>query len=360
MAEGADKTRVLAFLREGRGVISTDRPGHGAPGPEHTAEDVDRIRGKQHTRLLIARLAIPLLLLALMAFFQTKNDQFLTGDNLRSVLEFAALPAIVACGLTLVLILNQFDLSIQAVAGFATTGTAAFVVNEGMPVIVAMIVVLLLAAAVGAFNGMLVAYVGVSALVVTIAVGSFLNGSEFAISDSKPIPGIPASFTEFARGTIFTVPNLVIVALAVAIVLWVLVDKTAFGREMRAIGNNPDAARFAGVNVRRIILIGFVLSAVLAAFAGFLYTGRQGVVYPLTGMTLLLQSFAACFLGAAMFRIGEFNIPGTIVGVLLAAVVQNGLLLANVADYATYFFQAAILVAAVVFARFVAGARATE
>jgi ribose transport system permease protein len=93
----------------------------------------------------------------------------------------------------------------------------------------------------------------------------------------------------------------------------------------------------------------------MAALAGILYTGRQGNVYPLTGLSILLQSFAACFIGAAMFRLGEFNIPGTIVGALLASVVSNGLLLANVANYATYFFQGGILIVAILFARVVAG-----
>jgi ribose transport system permease protein len=124
---------------------------------------------------------------------------------------------------------------------------------------------------------------------------------------------------------------------------------------MRAVGENPEAARFAGVDVRRTIVLGFVTVAVTATIAGTLYTGFQANVYPLSGLTILLQSFAACFIGATMFRVGEFNIPGTIVGALLASVVSNGLLLANVANYSTYFFQGGILIAAVLFARVFAG-----
>lgn len=330
-----------------------DLPEAGAADPK------DRLRGQQR-RVRLAQAAIPGVVVLLMIAFQAKNSAFLTGDNIQTILESAALPAVVACGLTVVLILGQFDLSIQAMAGLATTATAVYLVNHGLPLGVTFVLVLVIAMVVGLFNGVLVAYLGANALVVTIAVGSLLNGSEFALSNSKPTPGIPSSFTEFARSDIASVPTMVVIALLVAVVLWFFLDRTATGREMRAIGGNVDAARFSGINVKRLTCIGFMVTAVVAALAGFLYTGRQGVVYPMTGLQVLLQSFAACFLGAAMFRVGEFNIPGTVVGVLMAEIVINGLLLADVADYATYFFQGAILVAAIVFARFVAGGRAEE
>lgn len=325
------------------------RPPVGAPADDALA------RRSIKRRARMAQVAIPLVLIALMVIFQLKNDQFLSGGNLETILESAALPAIVACGLTIVLILGQFDLSFQAVAGLATTTTAALLVMSGVPVLVALLIVIAMGVFIGVVNGVLVARFGLAALVVTIAVGSLLNGTEFAITGSKPVAGIPVGFTEFARSKVIGIPALVLIAALVGLVLWYVVDKTPFGREVRAVGSNIDAARFAGVNVVRVTIIGFVIVAVCAAFAGFLYTGRQGVIYPLTGLQLLLPSFAACFLGASMFRIGQFNIPGTIIGVLMAQVVINGLLLAGVADYATYFFQGFILIAAILFARFVSG-----
>jgi len=320
----------------------------------------DAVGGRDALRRRLGAIGVPLILLALVLIFQAINDAFLSGDNIRTIFESAALPTVVACGLTVVLVLGQFDLSIQAVAGLGTTAVAVLMAKHGLSVAPAIALVVLGGALVGLVNGVLVAYARLAALVVTIGMASLLNGAEFALTGSQAIStGIPPGFIEFARSEVGPIPTLVIVAAGAALVIWLLLDRTALGREMRAVGANADAARFAGVNVERMIVIGFVVAAVAAAVAGLLYAGRQGNVYPLTGMSILLQSFAACFIGAAMFRVGQFNIPGTIVGSLLAAVVSNGLLLANVANYATYFFQGGILIAAILFAR-VVGGRAQE
>lgn len=299
---------------------------------------------------------VPVILLILVAVFQSVNSQFLSVDNLRTILETAALPAVVACGLTVILAMNQFDLSVQAIAGLATTVFAVLMAKVNLTLGSAILVMLLIGLAIGLITGWLIAYRGLSALVVTVGLASILNGGEFAATDSQSIStGISPGFIDFVRSTYLGVPTLVYVAAIVALALWVLIDKTALGREFRAVGANPEAARFAGVNVRRTILTGFVVSGLVCTIAGMFYTGRQGIAYPLTGLAVLLPAFAACFIGAAMFRIGEFNIPGTVVGSVLAAVVSNGLLLANIGGYASYFFQGGILIAAVLFARIVAG-----
>lgn len=309
--------------------------------------------GRLRTR--IGPFGVPIALVILIIFFQTENSSFLTGENIKAIFETAALPAIAACGLTVVLVLNEFDLSFQAVAGFATIAFAVLTAKDGWALVPAIAAVLAIGAFIGMLNGGLVAYARLAALVVTIGMGSLLNGGEFTISKSETLSGYTPGFVSFCRGAVGPVPNLAIAALVAAAIIWLLLERTPLGREMRAVGSNPEAARFAGVDVRRTVLIGFVVTATAATAAGILYAGHQGTAYPLSGLTILLQSFAACFIGAAMFRIGEFNIPGTIVGSVLAAVVSNGLLLANVAGYATYFFQGGILIAAVLFARIIGG-----
>lgn len=310
----------------------------------------DRLRRR------LAPFAVPIALLILIAIFQSKNSQFLSIDNIKVIIQGAAMPAIVAAGLTVVLTLGEFDLSIQAIAGFATMTFAVLMAKNGVPLVPAMVITLAIGAVIGLINGFLVAYLKLAALVVTIGMASLLNGAEFAVTNSKSIStGISTSFTTFTRSYVGPIPTLTIIAIGVALVIWVLLDRTAIGREMRAIGTNPEAARFAGVNVRLVVVIGFATTALASAIAGILFTGFQGNVYPLSGLNVLLQSFAACFIGATMFRVGEFNVPGSMIGALLAAVVSNGLLLANVASYATYFFQGGILIAAVLFARVLAG-----
>lgn len=302
---------------------------------------------------------VPLIMIVLIAVFQSLNSRFLSGDNISTILESAALPAMVACALTIILTLGEFDLSVQAVAGFATTTFAAFMANLDLTLVSAMVLMLLAGIAIGLITGWMIAFRGLNALVVTIGVASLLNGGEFAVSDSKSIStGIDPGFVDFVRSSPAGIPMLVLIMPIVAIALWILLDRTALGREMRAVGANREAARFAGINVQRTILIGFVVTAAVCTIAGMLYTGRQGQAYPLTGLAVLLPSFAACFIGAAMFRIGEFNIPGTVVGAVLASIVSNGLLLADVGGYTSYFFQGGILILAVAFARIVAGGEA--
>lgn len=307
-------------------------------------------------RQRLGAFGVPIILVALVLIFQAQNSHFLSGGNIKTIFESAALPTIVACGLTVVLVIGQFDLSVQAIAGFGTTLVAVMMANHGFALIPALLMVTLLGAAIGLVNGVLVAYARLAALVVTIGVASLLNGTEFATSHSQAVSsGISGGFVSFAQSSAGPVPTLLVVAAVAAVVIWLLLERTALGREMHAVGTNTDAARFAGVRVERTILIAFVVSALAAVIAGELYAGHQGIVYPLEGLQILLPAYAACFIGAAMFRVGEFNIPGTIVGSILAAVVTNGLLLANVASYATYFFQGGILIAAILFGRLVAG-----
>jgi ribose transport system permease protein len=320
------------------------------------AEPVQVVGSGLELRRRLGPWGVPAILVVLAIVFQVVNDRFLTVENLKTILESAALPAVVACGLTVILAMNQFDLSVQAVAGFGTTTFAVLMANANLTLPSALILMLLIGLGIGVVTGWLIAYRGLSALVVTVGLASVLNGGEFAVSGSQSIStGISPGFVSFVRNTYLGVPTLVYVAAVIALLLWVTMDRTALGREFRAVGSNPEAARFAGVNVKRTILLGFVLTAVVCTVAGMFYTGRQGIAYPLTGLAVLLPAFAACFIGAAMFKVGEFNIPGTVVGSILAAVVSNGLLLANIGGYASYFFQGGILIAAVLFARIVAG-----
>lgn len=335
-----------------------------APSPEGPGEDraratTEAVGGPRDAvgaspRQRLGPFGVPAITLVIIAIFAFLSDDFLQSANLQDILRQSALSLIVAVGLTVPLIMGDFDLSIAAVAGFATTVVSVLIAREEMPLLVGCLLLLLIGLGVGLFNGILVAWIGMSALVVTIAVGSVLNGLEFAIAGSQQISsGFPPGFVSFARSMIGPIPTLFAIALGVAALVWVLLERTALGRDMRAIGGNAEASRLAGINVRRVRLLGFMLCSGLATAAGVLYAGQQAVAYPLTGLNVLLPSFAAVFIGAAAFKIGEFNIPGTVIGILIASIINNGLLLIDVASWAVYIFQGAILLVALLFARIV-------
>jgi ribose transport system permease protein len=325
-----------------------------------TASTLNRLRApSDKTRRTVleifAPLGVPIMTLGMIIFFSLATTGFLTVGNITDVFANSALPVIVAVGLTIPLVMGEFDLSIAALAGFATILYAQLVVKEDIDPAVAIVVTLVASVVAGTFNGLMVAYVGLPALVATIAMSSFLVGMQFYVSGSVQIyGGFPETLVAFCRSNIGPVPTLVIVAAILVIGAWALLEKSIFGRHVKAVGGNAEAARLAGVDVQRTRAFGFILCALTASIAGILFANKQAVAYPLAGLDVLLPSFTAAFIGAATFRFGEFNIFGTVVGVLVTQIAANGLILLGVPNYTTYVFQGVILLVALIFARIVA------
>jgi ribose transport system permease protein len=325
-------------------------------GPSHgTAARAPNSQRRDWLQRRLGPLGVPAITVIIIAVFALLSPDFLKSGNFQAILSQCALPLIVAVGLTIPVVMGDFDLSIAAVSSFGTTVVAVMIARNDVPLVVGCALIVLIGIGVGIFNGVLVSVVGLSALVVTIAVGSVLNGLEFAIAGPVQIgSGFPEGFVNFARGQIGPIPTLFVLAIAIAVVVWVLLERTATGRNIRGIGGNMEAVRIAGVNVTRTRILGFVICSGLAAVSGVLYAGQQAVAYPLSGLNVLLPSFAAVFIGAAAFKLGEFNIPGTVIGILSASIINNGLLLLSVPSWAVYVFQGAILLIALLFARAVA------
>lgn len=312
----------------------------------------------QGWQIRVGQIGVPIITLALIVVFSVSAPQFLAGNNIKTIFLDAALPCIVAVGLTVCLAMGEFDLSLNGVAGLATVLVAVLVSRDHVGTVPAIIAGIAVGLVVGVINGMLVGYLGVAALIVTIAINSVLDGGQFIVSKSQQIfGGFPPGFVNFTRGQVGPVPNLVIVAAVLSFGVWLLLEHTTLGRHLRAVGGNVEAARIAGVNVGRTKIAGFVISAMFAAVAGTLFAGQQTAAYPLSGLDVLLPSFAACFIGAATFKVGEFNVPGTVVGVLIAEITSDGLLLIGVPSYASYIIQGVILLIALTFARLVSRGR---
>jgi ribose transport system permease protein len=290
--------------------------------------------------------------LTVVAFSLARPNTFPTIDNLKSILETAAPAAIVALGLTVPLVMKDFDLSFGSMIGLS--GGAAIVMmsqhHAGWGVAIA--VALGLGVAAGVVNGFLVAYLGGSSFIITLAMGTVLTGVEFAFTGQATIfSGASHGFTSIAQGSFLGFSNMVWIALAVAVLLWVLLDLTETGRYMYAIGGNPEAARLSGLANSRLRMVGFVLVALSGAVVGLLLTSNSGSYTPNFGTSYLLPAYAGAFLGAAVFRLGEFNIPGTVLGVVFLGVIQTGLTMLSLQTYIINLVQGAILVTAVLLSR---------
>jgi len=289
------------------------------------------------------------LALMIFAFSVLSPDAFPTFNNFINVLNQASLAMIISGGLTLALVIGEMDLSIGYAASLHGVLVTGLIVHSGLPIPVALAVVIALGAVVGAVNGLIVTKLRVNSVIATLGVGTILVGFAFAYSSGVPIvAGVPEAFLQLALGRwLFGIPNPIIVMALVVLVLWVLVERTAIGQEIQAVGGNQAAARLAGISVDRVKILAFVISGMCAALTGALLASRLGSGTTSAADSYLLTAFAAVFLGSATLRDGEFHVLGTLVGTLIIVFGFNGLNIFGAPTFSQYVFQGATLIIAV-------------
>jgi ribose transport system permease protein len=306
---------------------------------------------------LIAQFGILGTLVVCIIFFSIQDDRFASVATLRTTLGIGAPLLIVALGLTVVLVMGDFDLSVSGMLSASGALVVVLIVNEDWPWGWAVLLGLVLAGLFGLLNGLLVAYVGTPSFITTLATGVVLAGVEYGLTDGRFVTGtgfMAESYRDLGVGqpdpwTGLTSP--VWIAAALALVLWLLLAKTETGRYMYAIGGNPEAARLSGIATRRLRAAGFVLVALCATVGAVVTTARTASSVPNAGATLLLPAFAAAFLGAAMSRRNQFNVWGTVLGVVFLQVVQTGLTFMGYDQDVQNIAQGVILVAAMLISR---------
>ena len=299
---------------------------------------------------VFARYATIIGLFAMIAAFSVLSpDAFPTFNNFVNVLNQTSLAMIVAGGLTLAVIVGELDLSVGYAASLHGVLVTGLIVQSKLPVPIAIAVVLALGALIGVVNGLIVTKLRVNSVIATLGVGTILVGLSFAYSAGAPIAaGVPDEFLDLALARwLFGIPNPIVVMALVLVALWALVERTALGQEIQAVGGNPAAARLAGIDVDRIKIIGFVVSGLCAALTGVLLASRLGSGTTSAADSYLLSAFAAVFLGSATLRDGEFYVLGTFVGALIIAFGFNGLNIFGAPTFSQYVFQGAILIVAV-------------
>ena len=289
----------------------------------------------------------------ILLFFALKlPDTFLTARNLINISQQLSMLAVVAATMTIVMVMNDFDLSVGSMASLSGI-VAAMLFTAGYPVWVGLSVALLVGVFGGLFNGFLVSVVGILPFVATLGTLTVFSGLAFLLSDGKTIFGrdIPSSFSGFARAGIeigdVKVPMLTITAGLVIFICWAILEHTNFGRRLYAIGGNKEASYLAGIKVVRLRLIAFSLTGLGAAGAGLMYAARVASANPTQGSGLMLDAIAAVFLGMTMSRRGEPKVVYTLVGVLILRVLDNGMTQLKVDSYVREIFVGLIVLAAV-------------
>lgn len=273
-------------------------------------------------------------LLLLCVFLSFATESFMTTRNLLNIMDQITVLGIMAVGMTFVILIGGIDLAVGSVLALAMMVLGYLANIVGIPVPLAILGALIVAAASGAVSGLLITAFNVPAFISTLAMMSVARGLANMITDGQQIVGFPAwfsmlAFTRYGGFLTLTVAVMLIVFSAG----WVFLRYTSGGRSLYAIGGNPEVARLAGINVKLMTVGVYLVSGLLAGLAGIVLAMRLDAVQPTAGFTYELDTIAAVVIGGTSLSGGQGGIVGTIIGVLIIGVLRNGLNLLGVSPF---------------------------
>ncbi len=297
----------------------------------------------------IREIGLVVVLAIIVAFVGVQAPRFLTLGNFESILQSVSITAIVAVGETLVILTRNVDLSVGSIVGFSAFASANLLAQHtGMSLILVFLFGSLVGCVLGAVNGVLVAYARIPAIVVTLATLNIYRGLDFAIAGGNEVSAfqVPSSFLNIAAARILSIPVLVIVAGVIALIAGYLLRYSRQGRQIYAIGSNPDAAQVVGIQKERLVFLAFVSSGTLAGFAGVLWASYFATINSGAATGLELLVIAAVVVGGVNIFGGSGSILGAMLGTVVLGTIQNALGILRIDQFwIQAVYGAAILIA---------------
>ncbi len=283
------------------------------------------------------------------------SNYFLSKENSIIVLRQVSINGILAVGMTYVILIAGVDLSVGSVMALAGIIAARFVTNASNlaigdlshPILVPVVTVIGIGAICGLINGFIIAKFRLQAFIVTMGMLSAARGATLLTTGGNPVSSLDSTFRAIGNGRIFSIPIPVIIFISVFIAAWVLLNKTIFGRHVYAVGGNEKSARTSGINVTRVKVIVYTLCGVLSGIAGLILTARTGSAQTNAGASYELDAIAAVVIGGTSMLGGIGTLMGTLFGVLIIGVMNNGLDLLGVQSYYQQIIKGILIVAAV-------------
>ncbi len=260
------------------------------------------------------------------------SNRFLTVSNTVNVLRQSTINGIIAVGMTMVILTAGIDLSVGSILGLTAVVTADLL-QRGWPVGLAVGAGLALGAAMGLINGLLITRGRIPPFIATLGMMTLARGLALTYTQGRPITGLPDGFRFLGTGFVGPVPMPIVIAALVFVVGYLLLTRTRVGEYIYALGNNETAARFSGIPTRRYITLVYVVSGLLSALAGMILVARLDSAQPIVGQGYEFDAIAAVVVGGTSFAGGEGGLGGTLLGVLIIAVLNNGLNLLNVSSF---------------------------
>jgi ribose transport system permease protein len=289
-------------------------------------------------------------LLILMALVSLASPNFLSVDNLLNILRQTSINAIIAMGMTFVILTAGIDLSVGSILALAGAICATMIAAD-MPLIFALVTTVMIGAALGATGGAVVSFFGVQPFIATLVAMTMIRGATLVYSGGRPIStgdfDVAEAFFQWGGGYIVGIPVPVIIAFVVFVLCWFVLNHTKMGRYVYAIGGNEQVARLAGINVSRVKVGVYAISGALAAIAGIILTARLESAQPTAGLAYELDAIAAVVLGGTSLMGGRGRISGTLIGALIIGVLNNALNIMDVSSYYQMIAKGAVILLAV-------------
>jgi ribose transport system permease protein len=314
--------------------------------PEPVAEAAVKQRNQFDFAWWWDRVGILMVLILLVVLMSIFAPNFNRVDNLLNIARSISVNAILAAGLTFVILTGGIDLSVGSIV--AVSGVVAVIAAiAGVPAPVAVVIGMAVGGACGLVNGVLTAYLALAPFIVTLGTMTFLRGLAYTITNGQPIVSSDLNFKDLGNGYLLGIPVPVIAMVAVFLVAWFVLERTRYGRHVYAVGGNAQAARLAGVQVNRIILSVYVVAGICAGLAGVIFAARVISAQPTAGTGYELDAIAAVVLGGTSLVGGRGRIVGTLIGAVILGVLTTGLILLNVQFFSQLLIKGVVIILAV-------------
>jgi erythritol transport system permease protein len=312
--------------------------------------------------LLLLRARAILVLVVLLILFSVMAPEFLTANNLSILAKHVSISAILAIGMTFVVLTGGIDLSVGSIAGLGGMA-AGYMLTQGiafggavhfLPVIVIVLVTVCVCMLVGALNGWLVAKAGVAAFIATLGMLYIARGAALLISNGKTFPNLAGhaergntGFPAIGQSFFLGLPAPVWMMILLFAFAWVVAAKTPFGRHVYAVGGNERAARLAGIRVSRVKLITYLFSSLCAGLVGLIIASQLEAAHPATGESFELNAIAAVVLGGTSLMGGRGSVTGSLIGAFVIGVLADGLVMLGVSEFWQIVIKGVVIVLAV-------------
>ena len=301
------------------------------------------------TRFREAGISVFILLLAFLV--SLRAPAFLTVENFKDILLNISILSIVALAQTMVIITHGIDLSVSSMIGLVAM-MVAFTVKQTpeFPVVGAVLLGIALGAVLGSCNGLIISYGKVPPIIATLGALSIYRGMVFYYSGGTWINSfeLPQAFKQISKGTPLGLPNMVIIAIVFAVIVYFFLNHARTGRDIYAVGSNPDAAQVAGIRKQRIIFLVYMLSGVASGLAAVLWVSRFESAQTNTALGFELQTVAAAVVGGVSISGGVGTVPGVLLGALLLGIIENSLPLVRISPFWQLAAQGLLILIAVV------------